>query len=182
MATTCLAQPKKLRVNSPNGIVELHNVQDSIYIGTIVQNIRERISALQNLKNTYPGCYVEIASTVQQLSMLVSLVPRDAISISVPVNIIEPMSAESFANFLLLLEDEAFADDKLLLLKQVIAKNYVTSHQLGKILDQFTFSDDKLEAVSIALPRLLDIENAFILRDKFSFGSDREKFMKLISE
>lgn len=180
--SACAAQHKSLRVDTPAGIVELHNTADSIYIGTIVKNIRERILALQNLKNIYPGCYDEISQIVAQLSMLVSLVPKDATSISVPVNIIEPMSAEAFANFFLLLEDEAFADDKLLLFKQVIAKNYITSHQLGKILDQFTLSDEKFEVIKISLPRLIDQENTIMLRDKFELDSDKEQFMKLISE
>ena len=182
MTTICLAQPRNLRVNTPNGIVEIHDVEDTIYIGTIVQNIQQRIAKLQDLKDTHPECYGEISSIALQISQLISLVPRDAISIPVQAIVIEPMSAEAFANFVLLLEDKAFADDKLLFLKQVIAKNYLTTHQLGKIVDQFTFSDDKLKAVKIALPRLTDSENIFMLRDKFSLDSDKEKFMKLISE
>jgi len=157
-------------------------VRESVYVETIIENIHRRIAELRSLYDTIPECYELISPAVAQIEMLILLLPRCIMVTPIAVERINPMSAEAFANFLLLLENEPFADDRLLLLKQVLAKNYITTHQLASVIDKFAFSDDKLKAVKIALPRLVDPENAFILRDKFEFDQDKQKFMQMISE
>ncbi|MCD6417796.1 DUF4476 domain-containing protein [bacterium] len=182
MVLLCSAQQRSVRVDTPEGIVQIYGVRESVYVETIIENIHRRIAELRSLYDTIPECYELISPAVAQIEMLILLLPRCIMVTPIEVEQINPMSAEAFANFLLLLENEPFADDRLLLLKQVLAKNYLTTYQLASIIDKFAFSDDKLKAVKIALPRLVDPENAFILRDKFEFDQDKQKFMQMISE
>jgi len=57
--------------------------------------------------------------------------------------------------------------------------NFLVS-QTKALLEQFSFSNDKLEAVRILWPRVLDRNNSFLLYEAFPFSSDKEKLRKII--
>jgi hypothetical protein len=52
--------------------------------------------------------------------------------------------------------------------------------QAAMILECFVCEDDRVEAVRILYPRILDDENAYRLFDKFVFSSSRAEVVKIL--
>jgi len=165
-----------------SNIIQIDVAQESLDVRAIARNIRARLEQLNSVAALDSACYQSIWRIVAEIDIILDMLPQDIMNAPVPVHEIEPMAAEPFANFLIMLEEESFSDDQLLFLREVARKNFFVTAQLARILDVFSFSEDKLEAARIVLPRLLDPGNAFMLRDKFTFESDKEEFMKIISE
>ncbi|MBK7757768.1 MAG: DUF4476 domain-containing protein [Deltaproteobacteria bacterium] len=75
-------------------------------------------------------------------------------------------------------DDAPFSDDQLGLLK-IAASGYFTCAQVGALIDQISFSADKVEAVQILRPHIVDPENAYTLNEHLSFSDDRRKVMAM---
>ncbi|MEZ4321269.1 MAG: DUF4476 domain-containing protein [Myxococcota bacterium] len=86
-----------------------------------------------------------------------------------------PMSGRSFDALVGQMDNASFGDDKLEILRTAAANNAFTCAQLARILDVFSHGSEKLEAVAIVQPSIVDPENAFVINDRFSFSSDAQK-------
>lgn len=99
-----------------------------------------------------------------------------------PVETIQPMSSSSFKTLLTNLKKEAFSEDKLNLLKQASQNNYFVIDQLLQIMDTFDSDPDKIEAVRIIYPKIIDKKNAFKLQSKVTFSGSKEEISAIIAE
>jgi hypothetical protein len=70
---------------------------------------------------------------------------------------------------------EAFSEAKLRVLESACRNDYFLVGQLRRVIDAMTFSDDKIKAVRIIAPRLLDRENIFTIYTAFTFDSDKQR-------
>ena len=50
-----------------------------------------------------------------------------------------------------------------------------TCAQCATLMDQFTFTHDKLQVVKLVAPRLIDPRNSNVIMSRLSFDSDRKK-------
>lgn len=73
------------------------------------------------------------------------------------------------------MDDAAFSDDKLSLLTTAVTHNLLSCNQLVQLLDTLPMSSDKVKAVGIAQPSVIDPQNAHLLNGAFSFSSDAQK-------
>lgn len=89
------------------------------------------------------------------------------------------ISATTFASLKQTIKAGSFADDQLSALRSAAAHNWFTIAQVGEVVDLFTFGDDKIKAVRVLKPRVIDPENAFMLQNHFTFGDDKRKVMKI---
>lgn len=96
-------------------------------------------------------------------------------------NIIDPIDDESFYEFISLLEDEAFTDDKISFLKLAVEDNYFTIDQLCIIMDMFEFEEDKVASVRIVFPKIIDYQNSFKLITKVDFSDSKEEIHYIIT-
>ena len=178
------AQNRTVRIQTARGGVniDLHNYNfgDNIDVQVVIDNIQSRLSRLERIANQNTDCARFVQPIIYEIIALITLFPQDIYFEPISTEIVQPMDDHHFAQFLGSLEDESFSDDKSMFLRRVSTKNFFTCEQLGEIIDKFTFSDDKLAAVKILKSRLIDPENAFIVRDKFTFDSDKNKFMKIM--
>lgn len=86
-----------------------------------------------------------------------------------------PISRKEFKQLCGFLKDESFDDGKLVLVKVACMGCYFTSKQCAQMLSCFTFEKNRLAALEIMLPRIMELRDAEDILEEFSFKSDREK-------
>jgi len=72
------------------------------------------------------------------------------------------------------LKAEAFSDGRLSALQTMIPNRTFTVAQVKRLVDTFTFGDDKVSAASMLFPQVEDKENWFEVYSVLDFDSDRE--------
>lgn len=93
-----------------------------------------------------------------------------------------PMSETDFQKLLNNIESESFADDQLSVIRLAAKSHYFTVSQLKRMLQKFTFADDKISCVQIIYPKVTDKENAHNLLNSFEYSSDKKKVEQIISQ
>jgi Mg-chelatase subunit ChlD len=78
-------------------------------------------------------------------------------------------------------DDEHLSDAKLTLLKTAASTNTFTCAQVARLVERFSFGDDKLSALSALKDRLEDPENKGRLVMLFSFDDEKEKAEALLA-
>ena len=90
------------------------------------------------------------------------------------------MSTDVFEDFFQRMKDEPFSDGKNRLLTTVLASTAFTSAQCERLIDLYTFDDDKVEFLKLIYPNVVDKEAFFRVIDKLTFLSSRDKIRDFI--
>lgn len=93
----------------------------------------------------------------------------------------QPMTDARFAALLAAMEAELGSDARLRVLEDAARGNHFLVAQTRRLIDGFPFPSDKLRAVEIAAPRVVDPENAFELTGAFGFESEKERVRALFA-
>lgn len=72
-------------------------------------------------------------------------------------------------------EAESFSADKIAALKSSAGSASLTAAEVRRVLDLFSFSGDKLEAVTFLRDKVSDPQNWHLIVDAFTSSSDRDK-------
>jgi hypothetical protein len=91
------------------------------------------------------------------------------------------MSEREFQQLYANVEDESFADDQLSVVRIATKSKYFTIDQLTRLLDLFSFSDDKIECVQMVYPRVVDKDNAHNLLKAFTYSDDKKQVERIIN-
>lgn len=83
--------------------------------------------------------------------------------------------------FLEELKDQSFEDDRLEAVKLALNTTCLTTEQAGKIIELFTFDENKLEVAKFLSDRLIDRENATALAKYMSFDSSKMEYRKYVA-
>ncbi len=94
----------------------------------------------------------------------------------------QPMSAAQFQSLRANISAEDFDDDKLAVVQVAAQRNYFTADQIGQMVDLFPFSDDQVEVVRIAYPKVVDPENGHQLLNHFTYSDDKQKVRNIINQ
>ncbi len=92
------------------------------------------------------------------------------------------ISEEGLNRLISAINRESFSDDKLQVLQTWAPRYYFLSSQAARIVPLFSFEDNRLKAIKILYPRLLDKENAEELIKYLQFSSSREEIREWIRE
>jgi len=87
-------------------------------------------------------------------------------------------------DFIMLLSDlrqESFTEDKLSIIELVSASNFFTVSQVYQILETIDFSEDRIEAVELLFPSVIDKYNAYRLLSLFNNSIDKQTVRNIIS-
>ena len=76
-------------------------------------------------------------------------------------------------------DDASFTDKKIGVIKVACISSYFTSQQCAQLLSMFSFEDDKLKALKVLRPRMLDIDAKPILK-QFSFSDTKDKAIEIL--
>ncbi len=92
------------------------------------------------------------------------------------------MSESDFQTLYNNVKNESFASDKLSVIKIAAKRNKFTVSQLTRLLDLFSFEEDKITCLQIVYPKLTDKKNAHQILNHFEYSSDKEKVEQIINQ
>ena len=75
----------------------------------------------------------------------------------------------------------SFGDKKIGVIKVACISSYFNSKQCAKLLALFSFDNDKLEALKVLAPRIVDFNPKEIVK-QFTFSSNKDKALDILSE
>lgn len=81
---------------------------------------------------------------------------------------------QDFSQILRALDDQAFSDDKLALLRDASLGRGFSTAQVIRVLEQFPFGDDKVDAAAMLFPQVVDPWNWYTVYGALTFSSDKE--------
>ena len=89
-------------------------------------------------------------------------------------------STEDFNSVVLRVAAESFDSGKLELLADATVDRWYTAAQVRRMLEEFSFDRDKIEAAVVMHPRVVDMKNWFKVHDAFSFDSSKEELRRRV--
>lgn len=90
------------------------------------------------------------------------------------------LDSRRFAKVLGALEDEAFSDGKLEVIRDTAERANLTVSQAIRLVEKLAFSDDRVEALALLYPSIIDTENFIEVYELLHFSSDRSDLRKRI--
>ena len=99
-----------------------------------------------------------------------------------PAPVVYPITEDQLQNLSKAIARESFGDGKLRVLESAAASQYFLVPQVLKLLPRFTFAEDRLNAMRVLWPRVLDRENAYQLYGAFSFSNEKDELRKIIGQ
>jgi hypothetical protein len=92
------------------------------------------------------------------------------------------MSDGDFKNLVSSITSKDFEDVRLKIAKQGVSANCVSSAQVRKLMELFTFEDNKLEITKYSYDRTTDKNNYYLVNDGFGFESSVDTLNDYISK
>ncbi|WP_375768863.1 DUF4476 domain-containing protein [Archangium gephyra] len=97
-----------------------------------------------------------------------------------PAPVYQPIAEGKLQMIMKSMSREPFADDKMNVLEEVVGSNYFLVGQVQQVLNQFQFSQDRLQAVRVLWSRVLDRDNGFQLYNSFQFSNDKAELKRIL--
>lgn len=91
------------------------------------------------------------------------------------------LNEQAFSFLLGKVRSASFDDDKYTLLEVASLGCFYTCDQCARMMELFSFSDDKLHVLKIMAPRIVDAQNAYVIYKTFTFDSDKEKAAEIMA-
>ncbi|HXB40111.1 MAG TPA: DUF4476 domain-containing protein [Bacteroidia bacterium] len=92
------------------------------------------------------------------------------------------MNENNFNELVKSINAKSFEDTKLKIAKQGVSSNCVTSAQVRKLMDLFSFEDNKLELTKYCYDYTTDKNNYFKVNEGFSFDTSVDTLNDYISK
>lgn len=92
-----------------------------------------------------------------------------------------PLTDGEFSDLLKAIKKASYSSDKLALVKDVAAIGWFTVDQVAKVMQEFSYSNEKVQAGATLYPRVVDKQNWFKVYSSLTYSSDRDKLRKLTS-
>ena len=101
-------------------------------------------------------------------------------------NVVKPktscaaMSPSTMSSVLDQLKKQAFEDNKMNVIKQVLGSNCISSTQVKQLMSEFSFEENKLRVAKMCYSKTTDKGNYFMLNDAFSFSSSADELQQFL--
>lgn len=92
------------------------------------------------------------------------------------------MNDQLFKKFFDSVKNEPFEKDRINLINTVLANSYFTSEQCLKLVNFYTFDNERLKIMKMMYPRIVDKEAFFTVIGTLTFSNSREKMNDFIRE
>jgi hypothetical protein len=97
-----------------------------------------------------------------------------------PQQQVQPISDAMLRSMVSAIQNEPFPADKMLVLEEATPTQYFLVSQVQQILPLFKFSQDRLKAMRLLRPRILDLDNGYRLYSSFEFSNDKEELKRIL--
>lgn len=91
------------------------------------------------------------------------------------------MNDSDFTKLISRIQSESFSDDQLRVIRTAAKLNSFKANQIVRIIDCFSFSDDKISALDIAYKGCLDPQNNYEILDAFTYSDDKSRAERIIN-
>ncbi|MBN2621425.1 DUF4476 domain-containing protein [candidate division WOR-3 bacterium] len=187
--------PGEVMINGPEGAVSIVLPDQGQYIadqghmtiGAVLASVNVRLHLLEELHREHALSPHDCARLIKEIQFLLTLLPAQfyfsldpSLYCNDPVQPVYAMSTGDFTILVKDLDEELFSDDRLNLLRITASSHFFLIEQVETILEYFTFEDDRVEAVRILYPQILDDENAYRLFKKFVFSNSKKELAKIL--
>ncbi|MCY1082208.1 DUF4476 domain-containing protein [Archangium lansingense] len=98
-----------------------------------------------------------------------------------PLPTVQPITEAMLRSLVAAIRNEPFSDDQLAVLEEAVSTQYFLVAQTQDILRNFRFSQDRLKAMRMLRPRLLDLENGFKLYESFDYSNDKDELKRILA-
>ncbi|RYZ43682.1 MAG: DUF4476 domain-containing protein [Myxococcaceae bacterium] len=98
----------------------------------------------------------------------------------VPLPVVRPITDTEFRSLTQAMARESFPRDKMRVLSMVVPREHFLVSHVMTVINQFSFSNDKLEVVRVMRPSLLDSNNSYELFQAFPFSADKQKLQEIL--
>lgn len=88
---------------------------------------------------------------------------------------------DEFEQFYEFMQNESFEDDKTAMTKEFVQKKCLSVENIGVLLEELTFSDDRMTVAKAAYATCYDSSEYDQLLEKFEFDVDKEDLQKFIN-
>ena len=96
--------------------------------------------------------------------------------------VVYPMQDAAFQKLVKAVREQSFSRERLRVLSEAASTQWFLVAQARKLLEQFDFSQDKLSAVRVLNPRILDRDNLYQLYGSFEFSNDKAELQKILAQ
>ena len=93
-----------------------------------------------------------------------------------------PMRAAAFAQLLETIGEASFDKDKVEVVRHAAQTNWFLASQVASVMDLLSFDDGKIDAAAAMWPKITDPENSFVIFNKLTFDSSKEKLRKRVGK
>jgi hypothetical protein len=90
------------------------------------------------------------------------------------------MRDKDFEMMIGIVKKASFNDKKIDVIRVACIGSYFSSRQCAQLLSLLSFDDDKVKALEVIAPRMVDMENADKIIKEFSFSSNKEKAVSIL--
>ncbi len=94
----------------------------------------------------------------------------------------KPIREGDLEEFLASLENASFGDAKVAMIEEFVRSNWFTVEQVGMIVEELPFGENKVEGILVLYYHIVDKENAYRLYEFVTFSDDRELLKKGLKE
>ena len=90
------------------------------------------------------------------------------------------MRDKDFSMMYKIVKKYSFDDKKIDIIRVASIGSYFSSKQCAELLSLISFNDDKLKALEVMTPRIVDDKDVDRILKQFSFNRDKDKAMKIL--
>lgn len=141
-------------------------------------NVNETITTNNNTSNTTNLAVNEtVTTTTTTTTINEAPVAATPVSLGGCVNPVQDMG-----NIMAAIDDESFDEGKMIVAKQATSKKCLTVDQIKQIMDEFSFSKNKLDFAKYGYKRCYNPDDYYQVNAAFDFSSDKEKLNEYIND
>jgi hypothetical protein len=146
-------------------------------------NVNETTTSNNNTSNTTNMAVNETVTTttttttINEVPVAAAPVAAAPVSLGGCVNPVQDMGSIMAA-----IDDESFDDGKIIVAKQATSKKCLTVDQIKQIMDEFSFSKNKLNFAKYAYKRCYNPDDYYQVNGAFDFSSDKEEMNEFIND
>ena len=187
-----LAGPVKVKTPKGDVVVNVSGKEKDVSIRDVKNSILDRLEEIEKLLPR-PGTEMthmrrrRLINLLEQIAGLVEFIPSEGVisigdTLKKNETIIEGMDDTSFRKLVERLNQEDFFEDKLKILEVAASHNYFYVYQVCKVLEGVTDGEDRLKALKLLWPVVIDRENGFKILSLFEFEDEKSQAEKILKE
>ena len=140
-------------------------------------NVNETITSNNTSNTTNVAVNETVTTTTTTTTINEAPVAAAPVSLGGCLNPVQDMGGIMAA-----IDDESFDEGKMIVAKQATSKKCLTVDQIKQIMDEFSFSENKLDFAKYGYKRCYNPDEYYKVNAAFDFSSDKEKLNEYIND